>query len=296
MLIKEILIEGKTAVSYEFFPPKNPLGWEKLYQTITDLNHLNPAYISVTYGAGGATREHTHKLVTQLVRETDAEIVAHLTCVGHSRDEMKSILDRYAESGVHNILALKGDTPSDRIVGRSKPPGAFPHASDLVFFIKDNYPGMGIGVSGFPEGHPSSVNRLEELVFLKEKVDAGADYIVTQLFFDNRDYYDFVDRCIIAGITVPVIAGIMPVTGLSNMNHMAKLAPRTRFPSGLIRAVNRAETDEGVEMAGTHWATEQMRDLLDRGAPGIHLYTLNNSASTIRMGESLGLVGFHNLR
>jgi len=296
MLIKDILAAGKTAVSYEFFPPKTTKGWDSLFRSINDLNSLNPAYVSVTYGAGGATREHTHELVIRLMRETDAEIVAHLTCVGHSREDMDSILSRYADNGVHNILALRGDLPESMRIDRNAVDGDFHHAADLVAFIKEHHPKMGVGVAGFPEGHPQSLNRLDELVYLKEKVDAGADYIVTQLFFDNRDYSDFVDRCSMAGINVPVIAGIMPITGRKNMNRMAHLAPRTRFPAGLIRAVERADTDDRVEMAGTHWATEQVRDLLDRGAPGIHLYTLNNSAATLRIGESLGLVGFDKLR
>jgi methylenetetrahydrofolate reductase (NADPH) len=295
MLIKDILSAGKTAVSFEFFPPKTPKGWEKLFRSITELTEMNPAYVSVTYGAGGTTRDRTHELVTRLHRETEVEIVAHLTCVGHNRDEMKGILDRYAESGVHNILALRGDLPADSSVVDRTFDGDFPHAADLVSFIREIHPEMGIGIAGFPEGHPLSRNRLEEIELLKLKVDAGADYIVTQLFFDNRDYYDYVDRCSLAGIEVPVIAGIMPVTGIKNMNRMAELGPRTRFPAGLMRAIKRAETDERVEMAGTHWATEQVRDLLDRGVPGIHLYTLNNSASSIRIGESLGLEGFDKL-
>ncbi len=295
MLIKDILTAGKTAVSFEFFPPRTLKGWDKLFQSITELTRLSPAYVSVTYGAGGSTRDRTHELVTRLHRETDVEIVAHLTCVGHRRDEMKDILNRYAESGIHNILALHGDLPVEDSADDNPPDDDFPHASDLVAFIRETHPEMGVGVAGFPEGHPSSLNRLDEIHRLKDKVDAGADYIVTQLFFDNRDYYDYVDRCILAGIIIPVIAGIMPITGRKNMNRMAQLAPRTRFPAGLIRTVNRAETDERVEMAGTHWATEQVRDLLDRGAPGIHLYTLNNSAATLRIGESLGLDGFGTL-
>ncbi|MDT8297118.1 MAG: methylenetetrahydrofolate reductase, partial [Spirochaetaceae bacterium] len=201
---------------------------------------------------------------------------------------MHAILDRYAEGGVHNILALRGDDPTDGKL----PPGDFPFAADLVDFIRSNHPQMGVGVAGFPEGHPSSSNRLDEIAKLKDKVDAGADYIVTQLFFDNRDYYDYVDRCRLAGIEAPLIAGIMPISSRKNMARMAELAPRTRFPASLIRTVKRADSDKRVEMAGTHWATEQVRDLLDNGVPGIHLYTLNNSASTLRIGESLGLDGF----
>jgi len=291
MLIRDILTDGRTAVSFEFFPPKTSRGWERLFSSIAELTALRPAYVSVTYGAGGSTRDRTHDLVTRLHQETRLEIVAHLTCVGHRRDEMAEILDRYAESGVQNILALRGDLPD----GGTAHDGDFPHAADLVAFIRRTHPDMGVGVAGFPEGHPASPNRLEEIARLKEKVDAGADYIVTQLFFDNRDYYDFVERCRITGIAVPVIAGIMPITGRRNMNRMAELAPRTRFPAGLLRAVERADDDRRVEMAGTHWATEQVRDLLDHGVPGIHLYTLNNSAASLRIGESLGLEGFDTL-
>ena len=293
MLIRDILRDGRTAVSFEFFPPKTPGGWERLFRTIAELNTLSPAYVSVTYGAGGKTRDKTHDLVTRLKAETDLEIVAHLTCVGHSRDEMKEILDRYAEGGVHNILALRGDPPVDGSADFRD--GDFPHAADLVEFVRSEHPDMGIGVAGFPEGHPASGNRLTEIEHLKTKVNAGADYVVTQLFFDNADYYDFVERCRIAGINTPIIAGIMPVTGRKNMTRMAELSPRTRFPAGLIRAVDRAGSDSGVERAGTHWAAEQIRDLLDRGVPGIHLYTLNNSAASLRIGESLGLEGFDTL-
>jgi len=293
MLIKEILTQGRTAVSFEFFPPKTTKGWDKLFTSIAELKTLKPAYVSVTYGAGGTTRDRTHDLVTRLLAETDLEIVAHLTCVGHTREEMKHILDRYAEGGVHNILALRGDLPAQ--AGPDFPQGEFPHAIDLVRFIRTEHPEMGIGVAGFPEGHPAALNRLTEVDYLKEKVVAGADYIVTQLFFDNRDYFDFSDRCRIAGIEVPIIAGIMPVSGRQNLTRMAELSPRTRFPAGLLRAVARAESDIGVERAGVHWAAEQVRALLDRGVPGIHLYTLNNSAASLRIGESLGLEGFDSL-
>ena len=292
MLVKDILQPGRTAVSFEFFPPKTPRGWEQLFQSITDLKGFRPAYVSVTYGAGGSTRERTHDLITRLRRETEMELVAHLTCVGHSRDELRRILDRYAEDGVKNILALRGDPPG---TGDAEW-GDFRHAGDLVAFIRRVHPEMGIGVAGYPEGHPGSPNRLKEIELLRNKVDEGADYIVTQLFFDNRDFYDFADRCAISGIKVPVIAGIMPITGRSNMARMAELAPRARFPSGLLSTLARADTDEQVERAGTHWAAEQVRDLLDNGVSGIHLYTLNNSTATLRISESLGLSRFDTLK
>jgi len=293
--IKDILSTGRTKVSFEFFPPKTEKGWEKLFRSIAELNRLKPAYVSVTYGAGGSTRDRTHKLVMRLHKETNLEIAAHLSCVGHSRDEIKSILQHYREGGIDNILAIRGDDPKLPMGESMDFTGDFSYAVHLVSFIRECYPEIGIGVAGFPEGHPHSSDRISEIRFLKEKVDAGADYIVTQLFFDNRDYYDYVERCALAGIDVPIIAGIMPITGVRNMNRMAELAPRTRFPAGLIRAINRADSDERVKMTGIHWASEQVRDLLDHGVPGIHLYTLNNSAATLRIGESLGLGGFDRL-
>ncbi|RLW69892.1 MAG: methylenetetrahydrofolate reductase [NAD(P)H], partial [spirochete symbiont of Stewartia floridana] len=230
MNIKDILKTGKTAMSFEFFPPKTVKGWNKLFSTIADLHRLNPAYVSVTYGAGGSTRDRTHDLLRRLQMETGMEVVAHLTCAGHTREDIEVILDNYAKSGISNILALRGDIPSDT----DSPPGDFFYAAELTHFIRDTHPEMGIGVAGFPEGHPSSTDRLDEIDKLRAKVDAGADYIVTQLFFDNRDFVDFVERCRIAGIQVPIIAGIMPIISKSNMTKMARLAPRTRFPAGLL--------------------------------------------------------------
>ncbi len=288
MPIIDLLTSQKTAVSFEFFPPKSPKGEEKLFRTIEDLTHLKPTYVSVTYGAGGSTRSLTHQLVTKIQQLTGVDVVAHLTCVSHTQDEIREILDEYAESGVRNILALKGDMPADT----TSIQGDFSHAAELVSFIRNQHPEMGVGVAGFPEGHPDSLNRLDEMTHLKSKVDAGADYMVTQLFFDNRDYFDYVSRCAIAGINIPVIAGIMPISGIHNMERMAKLAPRSRFPAGLLRAVKWAESDEGVCKAGIHWAAEQVRDLLDSSVPGIHLYTLNNSLAVLRIFELLGLENF----
>lgn len=292
MLIRDILKEarqrGSIPFSFEFFPPKTPQGWERLFETIAQLLPLQPAYVSVTYGAGGSTRENTHQLVTRIRRETGLEVVAHLTCEGSTEGEVAAILDRYAAEGVHNILALKGDVPKESY-GRSD----FAHAVDLVRFIKARYPGFGVGVAGFPEGHPATPNRLKEMLYLKAKVDAGADYIVTQLFFDNRDFEDFVERCELAGITVPVIAGIMPITSRSSLERMAELAAGARFPARLLRAISRAQDDEGVERVGEHWATEQILGLLgSRYAAGIHLYTLNSSQATLRICQNLGLRSF----
>lgn len=289
MRIGEIIEAQDTAISFEFFPPKNEPGWDKLFNTISQLVPLNPSFVSVTYGAGGTTRQRTHQLVERLKKETFLTIAAHLTCVGSHRNEIQGILDRYADLGVNNIVALRGDAQDP---DGSEPVNHFGYAADLVRFIRDRFPSMHIGVAGYPEGHPDTDNRLLEMDYLKAKVDAGADYIVTQMFFDNRDFYDFCERCELAGIRVPIIAGIMPVTSLSGMKRMADLARRSRFPSGLLRAVRRAQGKDFVKRVGIHWAAEQVRDLLDNEVAGVHFYTLNNSDASLRICETLGLRDF----
>ena len=288
MLVKDILDATKISFSFEFFPPKEPKEWDRLFDVNSQLMPLKPAYVSVTYGAGGSTRGRTHKLVVRIQQETDLTVVSHLTCVGSSRDEIKNILANYAESGIENILALRGDPPKGQSDWIPSSDG-FAYAADLVAFTKKHFPQMGVGVAGFPEGHPSTPNRLKEIDYLKAKVDAGADYIVTQLFFDNRDFYDFCERCELAGIKVPIIAGIMPISSRHGMVRMAELAAGARLPAPLLRAIARTESDEYVEKVGIHWATEQVRDLIDNNVRGIHFYTLNNSRATLKIYESLGV-------
>lgn len=287
-MVRDIVQGAKTTFSFEFFPPRTPEGWDKLFHTITDLTPLKPSWVSVTYGAGGSTRENTHNLVVRIKKETDLVVVSHLTCVETSRDDVMSVLERYDREGIHNILALRGDPPLGQ---KSMTPIAngFYYALDLVTFIKKNFPNMCVGVAGFPEGHPEMRNRIREIDYLKAKVDAGADYIITQLFFDNRDYYDFRERCILAGINVPIIAGIMPIISRSGMVRMAELASGARFPAPLLRAIQRAGSTESVERVGIHWATEQVRDLIENHAQGIHFYTLNNATATLKIYESLGV-------
>lgn len=295
MHIRDILQPGKPTVSFEFFPPKTAESQEQLYTTIRDLEKIHPNFVSVTYGAGGSTRELTHELVLRLKTSSTLDPIPHLTCVGHTESEIAAILERYAAAGVSNILALRGDPPRDQ-PDYDHSRDTFPQAVDLVRFIKkfSGHPdkrGFGIGVAGFPEGHPATPNRLIEMDYLKSKVDAGADYICTQLFFDNHDFYDFRDRCALAGIEAPIIAGIMPVTSLSSMKRMAELAGGSRFPAKLLKALQRANgTPEAVREIGLHYATEQCADLLDNGVAGIHLYTLNQSTATREICQRLGLV------
>jgi len=295
MHIAEILKQPAPHFSFEFFPPKTEEASKALFESIKELTPLKPSYVSVTYGAGGSTRQLTRDLIVRLQKETQLTIVSHLTCVGASKDEIKEILTRYNENGIQNIMALRGDPPK----GESQfvqTENGFGYAAELVTFIKKNFPAMGVGVAGFPEGHPATPNRLKEIDNLKAKVDTGADYICTQLFFENRDFYDFCERCEIAGIKVPIIAGIMPVTSRKGFARMAELALGARFPAKLMRAVSRAQDDESVEKVGIHWATEQVRDLIDRNVAGIHFYTLNRSKSTLKIYDNLGMKSSDTLR
>ncbi|ABZ95631.1 methylenetetrahydrofolate reductase [NAD(P)H] [Leptospira biflexa] len=291
MHISEILGKKQTTISFEFFPPKNEEASEDLFRNIQELSQMNPAYVSVTYGAGGSTRHLTHDLVVKLQNETGLTIVSHLTCVGSTKEEIGDILKRYDKSGIHNIMALRGDPPKGQQDFQQTENG-FAYAGELVGFIKKEFPKMGIGVAGFPEGHPSTPNRLKEIEYLKWKVDQGADYICTQMFFDNNQFYDFVERCEIAGIKVPIIAGIMPVTSRKGMARMAELSLGTNFPAKLLKSLSRAEDDVYAENVGIHWATEQVRDLLDHKIAGIHMYTLNKSKATRKIYESLGVRNF----
>ena len=288
MHIRDLLRLQQPCFSFEFFPPRTREGAEQLYKTMVDLVLLRPSYVSVTYGAGGSTRELTHGLIIRIREHTGLTVVSHMTCVGATKADIGEILREYQEHGIDDIMALRGDPPKGETSFR-QPEGGFAHAADLVVFVRRSFPAMGIGAAGFPEGHPETPNRLIEMDHLKAKVDAGADYICTQLFFDNRDFYDFCERCEIAGITVPIIAGIMPVASLKGMQRMAELALGARFPARLIKSLVRAKDDEYVERVGIHWATEQVRDLIDHGVKGVLFYTLNRSKATLTIYETLGL-------
>ena len=294
MHIQDIMAQGKTTFSFEFFPPKTEKASEALYETISELESYEPAFVSVTYGAGGSTRELTNDLVVRLKTTTSLDPIPHLTCVCHQESDIESILSRYAEEGVSNILALGGDPPRD-LTDYRKEDDAFQRAADLVRYIRNfkghaDSRGFGIGVAGFPEGHPGTPNRLKEMDYLKAKVDEGADYIVTQLFFSNDDFHDFRDRCSLACIDVPIIAGIMPVTSTSGMARMADLAAGARYPAKVLRALARAGNDQkAVEKVGIHYATGQCSDLLEHDVAGIHFYTLNQSHATREIYANLGL-------
>jgi len=297
MHIQDVFAAYPTTFSFEFFPPKTVEASEQLFQTISHLEALKPSFVDVTYGAGGGTRDLTNELVLRIKKQTKLETIPHLTCVCHAEAEINEILEQWAKHGVSNILALAGDLPRDRKDwDRSR--DAFRYAAQLVsHIVKFNgrkvHPerrGFGIGVAGFPEGHPETPNRLLEMDYLKAKVDAGADYICTQLFFDNRDFYDFRERCELAGIKIPILAGIMPISSIKGMSAMAGMAGGTRYPASLLKSVQRCNGDaEAVKRVGIHWATEQCRDLLDHKVKGLHFYTLNQSDATRQIYLNLGI-------
>lgn len=309
MHITDVIKSRQTCISFEFFPPRDEKSAGALFSSIEELQPLHPAWVSVTYGAGGGTRELTHGVVDRIRTETSLEVMPHLTCVGHTEAEIYDTLERYVATGVSNILALGGDPPrADAGYDRSR--DAFRYAAQLVRYINDfkerfagreiaDTRGFGVCVAGFPEGHPGTPDRLAEIDYLKAKVDEGADAIITQLFFDNNDFHDFCERCTLAGIRVPIVAGIMPVTSANGMRRMSQLAAGARFPAPLLRAVDRAlssygssddpEAKAAVQRVGVHWATEQCRKLIDAGVEGIHLYTLNRSTATREIYANLGV-------
>lgn len=287
MAILSSLRATRPTLSFEFFPPKNDKGSADLLETVNDLGKLKPAFVSVTYGAGGTTRERTREVVQKIIRDTHVPTIPHLTCIGHSKEEMTEILNQYSEDQVGTILALRGDPPRDQ-PDYDRTADDFKYAGDLVGFIKDHSHEFEIGVAGFPEGHPGTQNRLTEMDYFKSKVDQGADYICTQLFFDNHDFFDYRERCHLAGINMPIVAGIMPITTISSMKRMADLAAGSRFPARLLKRLSDAGNDPtSIRQAGIDHAIEQCQGLIDHNVSGLHLYTLNKSSATREIANAL---------
>ena len=285
MKIIDVLKQDKPAFSFEFFPPKDNDGFDKLFETIDNLKPLNPAFVSVTYGAGGSTRSKTIDLVGRIKKEIGLESMAHLTCVGHNSDEILNVLESIKKQNVDNVLALRGDPPAGEI-NFTKPNNGFGYAVELVQFICERF-SFCVGVAGYPEGHPESSNREEDLFHLKKKVLAGASFIVTQLFFDNKYYFDFVASLRKIGVDVPVIPGIMPIVNLKQIKRFTKMCGAT-IPHDLMVRLEEAQDDpESVCQIGIDHAANQCRKLLMHGAPGIHFYTLNRSRATLSVLERL---------
>jgi methylenetetrahydrofolate reductase (NADPH) len=297
MRIDRLFKLGLPTISFEFFPPKNEGGWAQLYQAIGELHSLKPSYVSVTYGAGGSTRQKTVDLVSRIQNELKIRSMAHLTCVGHTADEIGKILDDLWEEGIRNVLALRGDPPAGQ-TNFVPTQGGFANADALVSYIRSRPPGEGeqggqggqdfcTGVAGYPEGHPQCLNLIRDMEHLKRKVDNGANFIVTQLFFDNADFYRFRDQARSMGIKVPIVAGIMPIGNVGQIKRFVSMCG-SKIPQPLLVKLESLEADpEAVYSAGVDYATQQCRDLLDNGCEGIHFYTLNRSKATVQIVKAL---------
>ena len=288
MRIVDLFGAGAPVISFEFFPPKTEEGVETLYRTVKELRPCRPSFVSVTYGAGGSTRDRTLELVARIQRDLGITTMAHLTCVGSTKDEIRETLERLYASGIRNVLALRGDPPKGETEFQATE-GGFRYGTELVSFIRELGMDWCIGAACYPEGHVESSDLEGDLAHLVEKVDAGADFLVSQLFFDNDDYHAFVRRARCAGITVPIVPGLMPVTNASQVERFTKMCG-ARIPQELYRRLRIVENDSAAVVAtGVQWAVDQGRELLKRGAPGLHFYTLNRSSATLAVHAALGL-------
>jgi methylenetetrahydrofolate reductase (NADPH) len=278
MRIRELLTTGRPSFSFEFFPPRDEQGFVQLRESLASLRELRPTYVSVTYGAGGSTRQRTIELVTNLRAEYGIEAMAHLTCSGASRSELLGLLECLDEAGVENVLALRGDAPEG--TGDFAPhPEGFSHACELAAFAK-KYFNFCLGGACYPEKHVEAPDPATDLDNLRTKVDAGCEYLITQLFFDNQKYFDFVGRARAAGIGVPIIPGIMPITNFKQVERFTRMCGAS-IPEPLLEELRRLQDDHHAVLSlGVAHATAQCLELLHRGAPGIHFYTLNRSPAT----------------
>ncbi|SHN59157.1 methylenetetrahydrofolate reductase [Desulfovibrio litoralis] len=280
--------QGKPFYSLEFFPPKEKDNWGGFIQTVKELEKINPLFASVTYGAGGGTQENTLEITAKVKNECKMETMAHLTCVGADKKKISDFLSRLKQVGVTNILALRGDVPSGQTVDWDK--ADFKHASDMVAFVKKEFPDFGISVAAYPAPHPEALSFKKDRLDTALKMRVGSDFAVTQLFFDVREYFSLVDDLKALGINMPIIPGVLPIQSLDSIRRILSLSG-SNIPGKLYLSLEEAQNKGGVEAvkeAGLKFAIQQIRSLLDGGAPGIHLYTLNRSSMCLNIAEEVG--------
>ena len=289
MRIDEIIAAAEEPIfSFEFFPPKTDAGERVLGLALESLRQLGPDFVSVTYGAGGGSRGRTQELTKWIKQQLGIEAMAHLSCVGSTREELVTVLDDMREAGIENILALRGDPPRGESDWKAHP-GGLHYSTELAGLIRDGYEAC-VGGACFPEVHPEAPDLAHDLRFLKEKVDSGVSFLITQLFFDNELYFRFVDEARAVGIDVPILPGIMPITDLSQIKTITGMCGAT-IPTALREALDwRAHDPEAVLQLGVSYATLQCAELLARGAPGVHFYTLNRSPATRAILSALKLL------
>ena len=282
MRISELYGRGRPVYSFEFFPPRTDEGFAALYQNVAELKRLDPDFVSVTWGAGGSTRRKTVEIVIRIQQDIGVTTMAHLSCIGSTPEQLGETLDRLATDGIENVLALGGDRPPNY----RPPPGAFTYANELAGFIRSRWD-FCLGGACYPETHPTAPSPEVDLANLVRKLDAGVDFLITQLFFDNADYFAFVKRAREAGVEVPIVPGIMPIISVASIRRITSLCG-AQIPAELERALSDVEHDDALTMqVGVDWATLQCRELLAHGVPGIHFYTLNKSPATRSIFQSL---------
>jgi methylenetetrahydrofolate reductase (NADPH) len=281
-----LLARGWRSFSFEFFPPKDADGEDVLWRSISELEPLNPTFVSVTYGAGGSTRERTVAITRRIAHETSMLPMAHLTCVGHTRDELTSIVDEFHHSGIRNVLALRGDPPGGPGTPWEPTPGGLEYASELVAFLQDR-DDLSVGVAAFPEGHRDTPDLAHDARVLKAKYDAGAEFAITEMVLRADDYTGLVRRAADVGADLPIVPGIMPILGLGSMQAMVRLSGREMPPETLDRILPLEDDPAALRAEGIRIATELCEQLLEAGAPGLHFYTLNRSRATREIFEAL---------
>lgn len=288
MKIRELLQQKRT-VSCEFFPPREEDGIPAVFRAIDRVGVYNPDFISVTYGAGGSTRDFTERITMQVKRETDLEVMAHLTCVAQTREEVNGVLERLDEAGVENVIALRGDPPrgQENFVPAD---GGFGHATELIDHIRSNFD-FGLAAACYPEGHTESPDLDFDIGYAREKVDRGADFLITQLFYDNRYFFEFMERAQRAGIDVPVIPGVLPILNTAQIRRFTSLCGATIPPELDGKLEQYAEDDNAVRELGVEYASRQVQELWENGVPGVHFYVLNRSYSVSRILANLNLPG-----
>jgi methylenetetrahydrofolate reductase (NADPH) len=280
--IVELLASDHPTLSVEFFPPKSQEGVEALVESASQVASRKPDFVSVTYGAGGSTRDLSASVSERMKNEVGLQVMPHLTCVGSSKEELASILDGFHLDGYRNIMALRGDPPKGQ-EAFVRTEGGFSHASDLVAFIKSRHPDICLGIAGYPEKHPEAPSLDSDLDALKIKADAGGSFITTQLFFDNSVFYRYMEKVRSRGILLPIVPGIMPVLSLKQIKRITQLC-QSRLPESLENQLSQVESDpEAVQRIGVEWASAQIKDLLSNGIPGIHIYALNKASSAIEL-------------
>lgn len=284
--ISELFTRGAPVRSVEFFPPKDEEGWKQFEQTAREIVGIRPGFVSITYGAGGTTQSRTLRGAAVLKDTFGLLTMPHLTCVGATREEIKELAGSLYKDGYRNIMTLRGDPPKGETEFEPHPDG-LRYAADLVVLLKELHPDFCLGVAGYPETHPEAPDAEADLRNLKTKVDRGADFVTTQLFFDNEHYFDFVRRCREAGIDVPIVPGIMPVLSLKQIRRFTEMCGAS-LPHALTERLEAVQDDpENLRAVGREWAAEQIADLLKRGAPGYHLYILNRSKAALELVERL---------